>query len=228
MVQSIKTAVVIPWRAKPDRRYAFDIVKSWYKNNLPDAQIILADDGKRHFCLSGCRNIGVKMAEESGADVVIINDADTVPEIEPLKEAINASCNDQYVHLPYTEYRSLRSQGTREFRSGKELSNCDAFIVEGAVSGVYVTSPKTWWSHYGQDERFRGWGFEDAAWYTAHTVILGKEPVRHDGAVYSMHHKSETKKGPLYDANAQLCGLYFSKTNKDSMQELASQGLFLK
>jgi hypothetical protein len=227
MEQNIKVAIVIPWRAQPDRRYAFDVVKQWYKNNLPDAKIILADDGKRHFCLSGCRNIGVKNAEESGADIVVINDADTLPEINPLLESIDAAFKDNYVHLPYTKYCSLRSQGTREFRNGKSLNQCDAFIVDGACSGVYVTSPKTWWSHYGQDERFRGWGFEDAAWYTAHKIILGKDPVRHEGSVYSMHHKSATKKGPLYEANAQLCATYFSKSDKESMKELASQGLFL-
>lgn len=228
MESSIKVSVVIPWRAKPDRQYAFNIVKSWYKDNLPYAQLIFSDDQKRHFCLSGCRNVGVKIAEEGGAEVVIINDADTLPEIESLQEAINGAYNDNYVHLPYTQYRSLRSIGTKEFRNGKPLKECDAFIVDGAVSGVYVTSPSTWWSHYGQDERFRGWGFEDAAWYTAHKIILGEDPIRHEGAVYSMHHKSAVKKGLLYDANAQLCALYFSMPDKESMSNLAKEGLFLK
>lgn len=227
MEQNINIAIVIPWRAKPDRKYAFDIVRSWYENNLPDAKIILADDGKKDFCLSGCRNVGVKIAEESGANVVVINDADTIPEIDPLMQAINAAANDSYVHLPYTQYCSLRIQGTREFKRGISLQKCDAFIVDGACSGVYVTSPQTWWSHYGQDERFRGWGFEDAAWYTAHKIILGQDPIRHEGSVYSMHHKSANKTGPLYDANAQLCGLYFSMPDKESMENLASQGLFL-
>lgn len=228
MEQNINVAIVIPWRAQPDRRYAFDIVRSWYKENFPDYKIILADDGKRVFCLSGCRNMGVKTAEELNADVVIINDADTIPEAEPLLEAVTQAYKDNYVHLPYTQYRSLRIQGTSEFKKGKPLNECDAFIVDGAVSGVYVTSPRTWWSHYGQDERFRGWGFEDAAWYTAHKVILGEEPIRHTGNVYSMHHKSAKKTGPLYTANAQLCALYFSMPDKESMEELAKQGLFIK
>lgn len=228
MEKNINISVVIPWRATADRQYAFNIVKNWYRENLPDAEIIFADDQKRHFCLSGCRNIGVKMAEDNGADVVVINDADTLPEIDPLLEAIVAAHEDNYVHLPYTEYRSLRLGGTKEFRSGKPLRECDAFIVEGAVSGVYVSSPKTWWSHYGQDERFRGWGFEDAAWCTAHKVILGKDPIRHQGAVYSMHHKSANKKGILYERNAQLCAIYFSMPDKESMSNLAKEGLFIK
>lgn len=227
MEQNINVAIVIPWRAQPDRQYAMTRVKEWYRQAMPDAKIILADDNKRLFCLSGCRNIGVKIAENLGADVVVINDADTLPQIEPLLDAISAAYNDTLVHLPYTEYRSLRKQGTVEFTKGKVLEECDAFIVDGACSGVYVASPKTWWSHYGQDERFRGWGFEDAAWAAAHKVILGSEPVRHEGKVFSMHHKSQKKTGPAYEANAQLCARYFSMTTKEDMENLASQGLFL-
>ena len=227
MDQNINIVVVIPWRAKPDRQYALNVVKKWYRDNLPDARLLFSDDGKKNFCLSGCRNIGVKNAENSGADVVIINDADTIPEIDPLLDAIVSANNDNHVHLPYTEYRALGLQGTREFRRGVPLKDCSAFIVGGAVSGVYVTSPKTWWMHYGQDERFLGWGFEDAAWYTAHTVILGQEPVRHDGKVYALNHKSANKTGPLFESNKKLCDDYFSASDKESMQNLAKDGLFL-
>lgn len=228
MIENINVAVVIPWRAKPDRQYAFNVVEFWYKKNLPDAQLIFSDDGKNDFCLSGCRNVGVKKAEESGANVVIINDADTIPEINPLKDAIIAANSDSYVHLPYTEYRALGQQGTKEFKRGVQLRRCNAFIVNGAVSGVYVTSPQTWWSHYGQDERFVGWGFEDAAWYTAHTVMLDNEPVRHEGKVYALNHKSANKEGPLYEANKNLCDVYFSISDKESMKQLAKEGLFLQ
>lgn len=228
MNQKIDVAVVIPWRPKPDRQYALSVVKSWYKENLPDAKLIFADDNKEDFCLSGCRNIGVKSAEHSGANVVIINDADTIPEIEALQESIVAAHNDKYVHLPYTEYRALGLIGTREFKKGIALKDCGAFIVHGAVSGVYVTSPQTWWSHYGQDERFRGWGFEDAAWYTAHTVILGREPVRHEGKLYALNHRSANKKGPLFESNKNLCDTYFSTSDKESMENLAKEGLFLQ
>jgi hypothetical protein len=227
-MQNTNIAVVIPWRAKKDRQYAFNVVTSWYKNNLPDAKLFFSDDGKKDFCLSGCRNVGVKNAEESGANVVIINDADTIPEIDPLMSAITQASQDDYVHLPYTEYRALGFQGTKEFKRGKELKKCDAFIVNGAVSGVYVASPKTWWSHYGQDERFRGWGFEDAAWYKAHTVILGQEPVRHEGKLYALNHISANKEGPLFESNKNLCDAYLSIWDKESMQNLAKEGLFLE
>jgi len=80
--------------------------------------------------------------------------------------------------------------------------------VIGACSGVYVTTPRTWARHGGQDERFRGWGFEDAAWYLAHGALLGQPPVRHEGRVYALHHAAEVRAGAHYDANAALMERY--------------------
>jgi hypothetical protein len=78
---------------------------------------------------------------------------------------------------------------------------CAHELVIGACSGVYVTTPRTWERHGGQDERFRGWGFEDAAWYLAHDTLLGAPPVRHVGSVYALHHPAEARAGANYEAN---------------------------
>ena len=80
--------------------------------------------------------------------------------------------------------------------------------MHGACSGVYVTTPATWWAHGGQDESFRGWGFEDAAWYLAHQTVLGEEPRRHSGRVYALHHEAAPREGEQYEANARLMDEY--------------------
>lgn len=221
-------SVVIPWRPKESRQYAFDLVVKWYEENLPQANIMTVDDGRVPFCLSGTRNVGVKQAEEAGADIVIMTDADTIPELSPLVFAIEVAKKSDRVILPYTKYRSLREDGTAEHLSGKPLEHCNYFLVDGACSGVYVFRPQTWWSHYGQDERFRGWGFEDAAWHAAHTTLIGFPPRRVEGRVYAFSHTSEIKEGPQYEANAQLCYRYMeAQGHPDRMRELASQGLFV-
>lgn len=224
-------SVIIPWRAREDRQYAFDRVVEWYQTNLPQANIIPVDDGREPFCLAGSRNLGVKQAEEQGSDIVIINDADTIPQLSPILFAIEwAERGGDRVILPYSQYRSLQEKGTNQFKQGTNIAACHAFIVDGACSGVYVCTPKVWWSHYGQDERFRGWGFEDAAWYAAHSTIIGRPPKRVEGAVYAFTHKSEIKEGPDYERNASLCYKYLdieSRGDADAMKELASQGLFV-
>lgn len=202
----VRVAVVIPWREQPSRMFAFNEVRRWYEELVPDADIILADNGEEEFHRSGSRNHGVRLA--SDYDVVILNDADTIPEIVPLEEAIEDCQTTGLVHLPYREYRSLGVEGTQAFLRDVPLSHCPHSIVYTACSGVYVTTPETWWMHGGQDEEFRGWGFEDPAWLFAHTTLLGSPPVRHEGSVYALHHDAATKEGDQYTRNAHRCALY--------------------
>lgn len=226
MASNINIGIVIPWRSKPDRLKGFHAVVKWYEDNLPEAKIILSDAKGNPFSLSGSRNDGVAKAEELGMDVVIINDADTFPEKDALMEAIFDCLNDGLVHLPYNKYKSLQIDGSKQFFRGLPLSQCEYFEIPGACSGVYVCAPRTWWSHCGQDERFRGWGFEDAAWWSAHKTILGEEPIRHEGSVYALTHKSEVKEGPQYEINAALCYKYLqAESDIEVMKSLASEGL---
>lgn len=204
----MRVLVAIPWRPQPQREYAHDLTVARYYKLLPDARVTSIDTIHETFCLAACRNLGVRLAEEDAYDVVVLADADTLPEERPLLEAIDAARTSGLVHLPYTEYRSLRQDGTEQYLVGTPLGDCDHLVVDGACSGVYVTTPATWWSHGGQDERFLGWGGEDAAWYAAHMTLLGAEPVRHAGRVYALHHDPQAKEGEQYTANFALVYRY--------------------
>ena len=196
----MRVLVAIPWRSQPHREYAHTLTAERYRAILSDATIISVDTDHEPFCLAACRNQGVRLAEKHGHQVVVLGDADTLAEQAPLLAAIEAAQTSGLVHLPYTEYRSLRADGTVQYRAGRALEDCDYLVVDGACSGVYVTTPATWWAHGGQDEMFRGWSPEDAAWWCAHTTLLGAEPVRHEGRVYALHHDSPTKTGPDTEA----------------------------
>ncbi len=214
----LMVTVVIPWRPQPTRVWAYDATSAWYRENLPDARILPVDSGDPVFNLAQCRNVGVNGADD---DVVVIGDADTIPELAPLLDAIDGARQSGLVHLPYTRYHWLGSRGTAQFAEGHALIECDHELVIGACSGVYVAAPETWRAHGGQDERFRGWGFEDAAWYLAHETILGSPPVRHEGRVYALHHKAEVREGPQYDANAALMERYrAAASDADAMRQL--------
>ena len=214
------TTVVVPWRPQPSRVPAFEAVVQWYRANLPSARIRPIDSDDVIFNLSKCRNLGIAGIVDP-REVVIINDADTIPEIEPLLAAIGAAGDSQSVYLPYTEYRWLGDAGTAQHADGRDLEDCDFELVRGACSGVYVTTPTTWRSHGGQDERFRGWGFEDAAWLLAHETLLGEPPRRIPGRVFALHHQAELRVGPQYDANARLMQRYRdAAVHADAMREL--------
>ncbi|HEU4757328.1 MAG TPA: hypothetical protein VFS72_11730 [Agromyces sp.] len=199
--------VVIPWRPAPSRIGAFERLVAWYEHELPEFRIETIDSDDDVFVLARTRNLAVAGLADPD-DVVVINDADTLPEPRALREAVATAPGTGRVHLPYTAYHWLGPEGSVELDAGASPSDCSYVLVNGACSGVYVTTRRTWESHGGQDERFRGWGFEDAAWYLAHQTLLGAPPKRHEGAVYALHHVAETRAGEQYDRNAALMERY--------------------
>lgn len=207
--------VVIPWRPAPTRVAAFETLTRWYAEHLPEASVRTVDTDDDVFVLAACRNRAV--ASVGPGEVVVLNDADTIPEVEPLRAAVFAARTSGRVHLPYTAYHWLGAEGTAQLTAGRAPAECSFELVNGACSGVYVTTPETWAAHGGQDERFRGWGFEDAAWYLAHGTLLGQVPVRHEGRVYALHHQAEVRAGERYDANAALMERY-----REAAQDRAS------
>jgi hypothetical protein len=198
--------VIVPWRPAPSREPAFAFLLDWFARHMPEATVHTVDTDDDVFVLAACRNRGI--AAHDPDDVVVVCDADTLPEPEPLRAAVAAARTSGLVHLPYTQYRWLGRDGDAQLRAGVPADQCVHELVVGACSGVYVTTPRTWVRHGGQDERFRGWGFEDAAWNLAHQALLGAPPVRHEGNVYAMHHAAEVRAGALYEANASHMELY--------------------
>ena len=79
--------VLIPWRPQPSRVSAFDAVVAWYRENLGDVDIRTVDSDDEVFNLARCRNLGIASIDDENS-VVIINDADTIPELDALLEAI--------------------------------------------------------------------------------------------------------------------------------------------
>ena len=204
--ENAPVTVIVPWRPAPSRVPAFEFVLDWYARRLPEFVVKTVDTDDDVFVLAACRNLGIASADPD--EVVVVCDADTLPEPEPLRAAVAAARTSGLVHLPYTEYRWLGRSGDAQLRAGVPAEECEHELVIGACSGVYVTTPRTWARHGGQDERFRGWGFEDAAWYLAHGALLGQPPVRHEGRVYALHHAAEVRAGAHYDASAALMERY--------------------
>ncbi|GAA2582657.1 hypothetical protein GCM10009862_22200 [Microbacterium binotii] len=90
--------VVIPWRDAPTRRAPFALVRRWYETHLPEASVRTIDTDDDVFVLAACRNLAMRTAHPDA--VVVIGDADTLPEAEPLRAAISAARTSGRVHLP--------------------------------------------------------------------------------------------------------------------------------
>jgi len=220
----VSNLVVIPWRPAPSRVDAFDRLVQWYRTVLPEFRVETIDSDDDVFVLARARNLAVAGLAHPD-EVIVINDADTLPEPHALREAVAAAPGSGRVHLPYTSYHWLGAEGSAEFAGGTPPAHCTHVVVSGACSGVYVTTRRTWEAHGGQDERFRGWGFEDAAWYLAHDTLLGAPPQRHHGRVYALHHVGEARAGAQYDRNAALMERYRAAAgDPDAMGRLVADG----
>jgi hypothetical protein len=208
----MKVAVVIPWRPKAGRWIAHAFVREWYAKHFPEWDVVEHPGTVAGpFNLARARNRGVYFAAaERGADVMVVNDADTIPEAGPLLDAVRTAHATGRTVLPYTEYRSLRDEGTDMHMRGIALDQCLFFKVDVATSGIFVTTRDAWRLTDGQDEAFRGWGMEDFAWLVSHRVLVGDEPQRVNGKVYAFTHPPELKEGPQYDANVARLARYIA------------------
>lgn len=219
----MKIGLVVPWREQPSRIKPFQTLMKWYENNMPDVSIYLSDRDTEIWHCSGSRNDGVAMAEADGCDVVIVNDADTIPELEPLLEAIEAAYKDKYIHNPYKHYRMLGPEGTEEFFNGTAIEDCTYYPFDRSISGLYVCKPSSWWAVGGQDEKFWRWGPEDSAMARAHKVIHGKSFIKHFGTVYALGHEYQKMGDAVHLKNKRLWMQYGQIKGPERMLKFVQQ-----
>ena len=189
----MKIGVVIPYRATPSREKLFDAVINWYKRNLPSAIIYTCNAPGEYWQPSASRNLGVADATKDNCDVIIMNDADTIPEIIPLMEAVEACRVTGMIHNPYLYCMQLSEEGTRDYIESKQkLSKCNVSkYSQLACFGVIVFTSKTWYELGGMDEKFIQWGPEDRAMEHVHTVIKGREFIHHGGKIWCLYHQEQ-------------------------------------
>src|SRR5690606_16282039 len=183
-IGAMKVAVVVPWRPNPSRQAAWDLVRDWWTTHLPDAEIITVDTPHQPFVVAAARNEGVRLAERSGADVVVVADADTIPDPIGLSEAIDAAA-DGKIHQPYSRFGYLPRAATERAIESRQWPTPKTNL--GRVSGgVWVCTPEAWRAVGGMDERFRAWGGEDDAFLAAAQTLRGF--VCHTGVGMSLWH----------------------------------------
>lgn len=221
----MRVACVIPWRGgQPDRERHHETVRAHLRTLLPDAWHIDADSGHQPFSRAGSRNQGVRLAQDVGADVVVLCDADTLPESEPLQASID-SAHDGLLHLPYTVFKGFTPNGTRLYLGGTPPEACEVELESTwSTGGVMVIEPSAWWRMGGMDERFQSWGMEDTAARVACDAILGPT-VRHEGTIYHLWHPSEIDPtSESYQANlAHMQRYVAAEGDPEAVREIVSE-----
>jgi len=224
----MKIAVVIPWRETPSRLPLKEYVSNWYINNLPNAKIVYSDSGHQDFNISASRNLGAKAVLEY--DVVIHNDADTVPNKQSLLQGISQTYDSGYFCNPYDDYRFIETEETQRVLSNLiKIEEAKHTRIGGACSGVIITTPKTWKAIGGFDENFRGWGYEDAAISAAHSTLMEQDFLSVPGAAYAMSHDVTVKKRKLLGYNKKRVKKYLlamTNNDKELMAKLVEEVIY--
>lgn len=196
----LKVTVCVPFRAGAlDREIHAEYVSARLREILPDATHMTVDvEGA--FSRARVRNEAVRRA---GSGVVVLCDADTIPQEHALHAAIEGAAADGRLHLPYTRYRALSPEGTLAVYA-RGVHPSDAPVEDESrrpIGGVWVISADAWWQAGGMDESFVGWGFEDDSFHAAANILLG-QTVRHEGTITHLHHKPAANvQSPEYRAN---------------------------
>jgi hypothetical protein len=204
-----RIAVTIPYRPDGERRERnFHTVVEHFTAILPISDIIPIDTDHEPFNRAGARNAAVDRARDY--DVIVICDADTILETEPLHSAINAALTDGLVHNPFTIVQALSQGSSSRWCKGNRNKPSIIFTCDWGVGSAYVTTPQAWWDIGGQDERFTGWGFEDTSFAIAHRTLKTPMP-RHHGTATQLWHPPAPREGSRhYDAGVEHFAAYLA------------------
>ena len=173
-------AVCMPWRPQPDRLAAHDRARKFWEHF--DFRVIEADsDPALPFNLAVARNNAARKAQ--GADVLVLADADTIPDIASVLAAVE---DPQGVTYPFSTY--LHIPGEWVYRSDLFAAQPDQ-RYNGSVGGIVVCEAETYWGIGGMDERFHPvWGYEDNAFALAAQTLVGTR--RLPGTIFSFNHSA--------------------------------------
>lgn len=219
---------MVPWRdTDPYRARAFNRVIQHLQHILPGSVKVLPVDARADevFSRAASRNMGVRLADRAGADVVVLCDADTLPEQSPLLAAIGAAGRDGRLHMPFTRFLGLTKDGTADYLNGRPVGECEVELDYAySVGGVFVIRPDAWSAAGGMDERFQAWGGEDLALRRAADTLLGLT-VTHLGTITHLWHPPAQRDGtPANDAVWALAARYAdAEGDPEAMRSLIAE-----
>lgn len=222
-------SILVPFRPDGGLR---DLVWSWLRRRytmlLPEAEIVTADDPGEHFSRAASFNLA---AAEAQGDILLMVDADAVVSAEQLEGAIAQADDSAGMVLAYCRYLYLTERASHEIMAGP-VDRGPRPIPEheweqwGSVSSVVAVSRKTWDVVGGFDPRFRGWGFEDNAFFYACQTLVAPHR-RVEGDVLHLWHPPSPGLDPsveTYQANHALNERYGAACDDpDAMREVLGE-----
>lgn len=174
---------------------------AWQKSQLLWSQmainwhrIDIYDAGTPIFSRSASRN---KVVDSNmDCDVVVIADADSIPEEKVLRDAIFGAMVDGMVHFPFDLVCCVDRGDTMRIYQDRTFDDIPISWSYGpSQGGIWVCRPETWWQAGGMDLRLTGWGHEDRIFLICNEVLVGPAVI-HPGKLLNLWHPRDDSTVP--------------------------------
>jgi hypothetical protein len=220
----VKTVILVPRRADGGRRDALweFTWKHWEVLGWP---IVDGHHEEGPFNASAARNAAARLAGEW--DVAVFVDADTIMlDHEPVRRAVKLAAQSGQFVRPYQRYWMTDENGAGSLMTTRQRPASGVRLLRGtdAHGGVNVVPRRLWDALGGYDERFRGWGSEDAAFELAARVLGGFQQL--PGEVFHLWHPISADRStgdPGFQANVALRRRYEAARRPSTMRALLAE-----
>lgn len=177
-------SIVIPYRPHPDRDRIYTWVHRRITGLMPDVELIVGDDFDRGLPFNRARACNDGIAKSKN-EYVLIGDADIVYDGDAVHRAVDLLDKGASWVIGYTLKWHLSEETTEQL-----LRSSPALTITNLMKSKFTTDPiypppaaggtsscvlirREIFPEIRFDERFVGWGYEDQAFATVCTTLLG-------------------------------------------------------
>lgn len=190
-----KTVILVPRRSGyADRDALWKFCRAWWQQEFPELPIFEGHHDDGLFNRSAAVNLAARAATHAQPDweVALIIDSDILCHPPNVRKAIALALESDVIVVPFDARHNLNQNGTKLIIGQRSRGSWKPYIDRTYLkqhSSVIAVSRTLWERSGGFDEEFRGWGYEDTAfWITCET--LSGPLVTLPGEVWHLFHKA--------------------------------------
>lgn len=207
-------SVIVPWREQADRKPAFDFVTEcarFLTHSLDGDLTVIDDPHDTPFNRGRALNHGVDFTT---GEVLVFLDADMIVTPVAMMAALEAVVRGAAMVVPFDRLIGLTGAASALVLEGRNPTGpwgedqIDLRWERKSQGGINVLSRATFEACGGFDERFNGWGGEDAALGAAIETLVGPVEYVAATAIHLWHGHADDRGSPQTARNLALAQAY--------------------